>query len=124
MEKFRNLKVWQKAHKLVLETYQVTKNFPTDERFSLVSQMRRAAISVAANIAEGSKRPGVRDRQHFHAIADTSLEELKYYFILANDLGFIQQKISDTLFEMAREVGAMLNSLDSTIRDHESVYGN
>ena len=83
MEKFRELKVWHKAHKLVIKIYSITKDFPNEEKFGIVSQMRRAAISVAANIVEGTKRRTSTDRKHFHVIADTSLEELKYYIILS-----------------------------------------
>ena len=62
LEDFRQLKVWQKSHQLVLEIYKLTKEFPAEERFGLVSQMRRAAVSVAANIAEGFKKRGKRTK--------------------------------------------------------------
>jgi len=91
MERLRELKVWQKAHQLVLEIYKVTKNFPSEEKFGIISQMRRAVVSVAANITEGTKRRTAKDRKHFHIIADTSLEELKYYLILSLDLGLINK---------------------------------
>ncbi len=83
---FRQLETWE-SHKLVLTVYQVTKRFPGDERFGLVSQMRRAAISIPANIAEGFKRRGVQDKIRFYNISEGSLEELKYFFILSKDLG-------------------------------------
>ena len=88
-ENFQGLDVWQKAHQLVLIVYRVTKEFPADERYGLVSQMRRAAVSVAANIAEGFKRRGQADKIRFYNTSETSLEELKYYFILSRDLGYI-----------------------------------
>ena len=65
---FRQLTVWQEAHKLVLEVYQVTKGYPSDERFGLVSQMRRAVVSIPAHIAEGFKRRGIRDKLRFYNI--------------------------------------------------------
>lgn len=77
MENFKKLKVWLKAHKLTLEVYLITKNFPKTEQFSLVSQMRRASISVVANIVECSKRKTAKDRKHFLVMSETSLEELK-----------------------------------------------
>ena len=83
---FRQLKPWQEAHELVLMVYQVTKGFPADERFGLVVQMRRAAVSVPANIAEGSKRRGIQDKVRFYNIAEGSLEEVKYFLILSQDL--------------------------------------
>jgi four helix bundle protein len=79
---FRQLEVWQEAHRLVLMVYEVTKGFPRDERFGLTAQMRRAAVSVPANVAEGFKRRGIRDKIRFYNISEASLEELKYYFVL------------------------------------------
>ena len=115
MEKFKQLNVWRKAHRLVLEVYRVTKKFPDEERFALVSQMRRAAISVPANIAEGAKRNTTKDRKHFHNISDTSLEELKYYFVLSFDLGYITQEEGEKLTEQAREIGKMLSGLNKKL---------
>lgn len=115
MEKFRNLKVYQKAHQLVLFVYKLTKKYPDDEKFGLVIQMRRAAISVAANIVEGSKRSGITDRKRFHNMSDTSLEELKYYSILSLDLSFITKEESEKLTEYCREIGRMLHSLTQSL---------
>ena len=89
IENFQGLEVWQRAHQLVLAVYRVTREFPADERYGLVSQMRRAVVSVAANIAEGFKRRGQADKIRFYNTSETSLEELKYYFILSRDLGYI-----------------------------------
>jgi four helix bundle protein len=111
MEKFKKLKVWLKAHQLVLEVYRITERFPKDERFGLISQMRRAPISVVANIVEGTKRNTLKDRKHFHTMADTSLEELKYYFLLSYELGYITQSKGENVTEHAREIGRMLNAL-------------
>ncbi|MBT3390021.1 MAG: four helix bundle protein [Anaerolineae bacterium] len=86
---FRDLEVWQRAHQLVLAVYRMTKDFPSDERYGLVSQMRRAAVSVPANIAEGFKRRGKGEKVRFYNIGEASLEELKYFFILSKDLGYI-----------------------------------
>lgn len=106
---FQQLEVWQKSHKLVLMVYQVTKGFPGDERFGLVSQMRRAAISIPANIAEGFKRRGIQDKIRFYNIAEGSLEELKYFFILSKDLGYISS--NDDLIAQSETVGRLLNGL-------------
>jgi four helix bundle protein len=103
------LEAWQEAHKLVLMVYQVTKGFPGDERFGLVSQMRRAAVSVPANIAEGFKRRGIRDKIHFYNISEGSLEELKYFFILSEDLGYVSSK--DDLMSQSETVGRLLYGL-------------
>ena len=88
IERFEQLEVWQKAHALVLHVYQVTANYPAEEKFGLISQMRRAAVAVPANIAEGFKRRGRLDKARFYNIAQASLEELRYYFILSRDLKF------------------------------------
>jgi len=89
MEKWRSLKVWQKSHLLVLDIYKITKDYPKEERYCLVSQMRRVAISIVANIVEGNKRKTNKDQKHFYNMSETSLEELKYYFILSYNLEYI-----------------------------------
>jgi four helix bundle protein len=104
---FQQLEVWQESHELVLMVYRITKKFPGDERFGLVSQMRRAAVSIPANIAEGFKRRGIRDKIRFYNISEGSLEELKYYFILSKNLGYIAS--NDNLMAQAETVGRLLN---------------
>lgn len=110
-EKFRGLKVWGKAHQLVKEVYKVTEQFPRSETYCLVSQMRRAAISIVANIVEGSKRKTNKDRCHFFVMSETSLEELKYYFILSAELDYVTEEQANRLIDASREVGRMLNGL-------------
>jgi four helix bundle protein len=85
---FKDLIVWQKAHQWVLEIYHFTHSFPSGEQFGLVSQLRRAAISIPANIAEGFKRKGNPDKARFYNIAQGSIEECRYYLTLAADLGY------------------------------------
>jgi len=84
---FRDLIVWQKAHEFVLKTYHLTKQFPTDERYCLVPQMRRAAISIPANMAEGFRKRGPADKNRFFNTSQ-SLEKCRYYLILSQDLGY------------------------------------
>ncbi|PKP35301.1 MAG: four helix bundle protein [Bacteroidetes bacterium HGW-Bacteroidetes-17] len=102
---FQDILVWQKSHQLVLAIYKESNLFPKEELFSLTSQIRRAVISVPANIAEGFKRPGLKDKLRFYNIAQSSLEEVKYFLILSKDLGFID---SDNSLILANEVGKML----------------
>jgi four helix bundle protein len=109
ISQFRQLQVWQEAHKLVLEVYQLTRQYPTEERFGLVTQMRRAAVSIPANIAEGFKRRGIQDKVRFYNISEASLEELKYYLILSQDLGYISA--ADDLMAQAETIGRLLNGL-------------
>ena len=115
MRSFQDLKVWQEAHRFVLQIYNVTKNFPNDERFGLISQMRRASVSIPANIAEGFHRRGIRDKLRFYNISEASLEEVKYYLILSADLGYLQNRAA--LSQQADLVGRLLNGfIQSTER--------
>lgn len=113
IEKFHDLVVWQKAHQFALATYRVTKLFPAEERFGLVSQMRRAAVSIAANIAEGFIKRGKADKIHFYNIAQGSLEECKYYLVLARDLGYLKDVSKEDA--LANDVGRLLNGLINSI---------
>ncbi len=106
---FQELKVWQKAHELVLFVYKITGNFPKSELFCLTSQMCRAAISVAANIVEGFRRQSMKDSLHFYNMASASLEELKYYFILSKDLKYIDDTVCQQILSLSEEVSKMLN---------------
>jgi len=85
---FADLIVWQKAHAWVLGIYHFTERFPARENYCLASQFRRAAISIPANVAEGFKKIGVADKKRYMNIAQGSLEECRYYLILARDLGY------------------------------------
>jgi four helix bundle protein len=111
-EKFQDLIVWQKSHLLVLSVYKLTRNLPKEELFGLTSQMRRAAISVPANIAEGFKKRGRADKARHMNIAQGSLEELRYYFMLCGDLSYLPAgAASADIEEVARILGAYAQSL-------------
>lgn len=112
---FTDLLVWQKAHKMVLLVYSLTKKFPHEEVYALTSQFRRSAISVPANIAEGYKRKGKRDKLKFLNIAQGSLEESRYYGILSKDLEYINIEQFEKLNESINEVSYLLNSYASAI---------
>ncbi len=114
LQRFEHLEVWKKSHGLVLEVYRLTANFPNEEKFGLTSQMRRSAVSIPANIAEGFKRAGLKDKAHFYNIAQASLEELRYYFILSRDLNY--QIEFEKLSAQADEVGKMLYALITKTR--------
>lgn len=105
-QSFKELAVWQKSHALVLQVYKSTQRLPNEELFGLTSQMRRAAVSVPANIAEGFKRRGKPDKARHMNIAQSSLEELRCYFILCGDLSYIpQDAASEQIEEVARMLG-------------------
>jgi four helix bundle protein len=111
-QKFQDLVVWQKSHQLTLRVYGLTATFPKHELYGLTSQMRRAAVSVPANIAEGFKKRGRPDKARVMNIAQSSLEELRHYFILSRDLGYLAagEQFSDAE-EVARLLGAYIQSL-------------
>lgn len=109
---FTELIVWEKAHQFVLSVYRLTKNFPKEELFGLTSQFRRASVSIAANIAEGYSKKGLKDKVRFLNIAQGSLSECQYYIRLANDLGYadVQQLEIDV-----EEVSKLLNAYSRAI---------
>ena len=104
---FREVETWKKAHQWVLAIYKLTECFPKHELFGLTSQLRRAAVSVPANIAEGFKRQGKGDKIRFYNIAQASLEECRYYLILSNDLSYAN---TDNLADKLDEISRMLDS--------------
>ena len=112
---FKNIKVWQKAHELVLEIYKVTKTFPSSEKYSLTAQIRRSSASVATNIVEGYKRRSDKDFAHFLNIADSSLEETKYHVLLAHDLKYMDKDNYEQLSMLLEEVGRMLSAFQKKL---------
>ena len=110
MRDFRELKVWEKTHHFTLQVYRITKNFPSDERFGLTAQLRRAAASVPTNIAEGCGRDSERELARFMSIAAVSASEVEYQLLLACDLNYIQDETYRELNQQVNEVKKMLNS--------------
>ncbi len=111
---FQDLVVWQKAHELVLAVYRCSKGFPKAEVYGLVSQLRRSAVSAPANVAEGFKRRGKADKLRFLNIAQGSLEESRYFLILANDLEYGD---STTLLGQLEVVSRLLDAYIRAIGD-------
>ncbi len=109
---FKDLIVWQKAHRFVLSVYRITGKFPKEEIYGLTSQFRRAAVSIPANIAEGFRRKGRPDKYRFMNIAQGSLEECRYYLILAKDLGYAE--INGSMIQL-EEVSKLLDSYSKSI---------
>jgi four helix bundle protein len=120
MQDFRDLKVWGRAHHFVLELYQATMRFPDAERFGLSAQMRRAAVSVPANIAEGSVRSTDADFGRFLHMAIGSASEVDYYLLLARDLGYLSGQDYERLDGQVQEIRRMLNALISRVRTAQS----
>jgi four helix bundle protein len=98
---------------MVLEIYKITKDYPSEEKFALISQMRRSAISVPANITEGFRKKSSKDKINFYNIAQASLDELYYYLILSKDLGYIKdnKNILNHLDEIARMLTGLIKSI-------------
>ena len=109
---FRDLIVWRKAHNFVLEVYRFTAAFPKQETYGLSSQMRRAAVSIPANIAEGFGTRGKADKARFMNIAEGSIEESRYYLILAEDLGYgATGPLTKSLEEISRILGTYARAI-------------
>ena len=117
-QSFEHLQVWQKAHQYVLGIYRLTKQYPKEEVFALVNQMRRAAASITANIAEGFIRVGQKDKLHFYNIAQGSLEETRNFVILSKDLGYISEDDKEKMLEQAAEVARLLNAYRQGLLKH------
>ena len=113
---FRDLLVWRKAHELVLAIYPFTAGFPRQETYGLSHQMRRAAVSIPANIAEGFRRRGKADKARFMNIAEGSLEESRYYLILAEDLGYGPTgHLTNSLEEVSRLLGTYARAILASV---------
>ena len=117
MSDFKRLKAWEKAHALALRTYAVTRSFPREETYGLTSQMRRAAVSIGSNIAEGCGRDTKKELGYFIRVALGSTQELRYQFILGRDLGWIPATEADSLEAGIDEVRAMLHALHRGLGD-------
>jgi four helix bundle protein len=117
---FKQLKVWRKAHEMTLETYRVTAAFPREEMYGLTSQLRRAAASIGANIAEGCGRRSDGEMCRFLQTARGSASETEYHFLLARDLHLLTEKDFEILTRKADELQRMLTGLMQSVRSPKS----
>jgi four helix bundle protein len=113
---YRDLIAWQKAMKFVTEIYEVTQRFPTEERYGLTNQLRRASVSVPSNIAEGQARFSQKEFHHFLSQARGSLAEIETQLLIASGLKSIQSANADALLAAADELGRVLNGLIASIK--------
>ena len=118
---FKDLIVWKKAHELALFTYKITVNYPSEEKYVLVSQMRRAAVSVPSNIVEGFKRKTVKESLNFYNISAGSLEELKYQLLLSKDLGYLKENDYLEIFNLSEEVSKLLQAWSNSQKDNSDL---
>ena len=117
MQNYQDLKVWQKSHQFVLSVYQLTNDFPKNEIFGLTSQMRRATVSISANLAEGCGKNSTLDIANYFQISLGSLHETEYYLLLSKDLHYISIEIFEKRNSEIREIKAMLISLIKRVRN-------
>ena len=115
-EGYRKLNVWQKAHGLAMQIYSVTKSFPKEEVFGVTSQMRRAALSVPANIVEGYARSSQKEKLQFYSIARGSLTELEYFIDFSTDFGYLSDKQYKELKASRDEVGRLLHGFIKSLK--------
>ena len=116
MQHFDKLRVWQRSHKMVLTLYKATRAYPSEERFGLTSQLRRAALSVPTNIAEGSRKAAPKDYARFLNIAEGSLGETEYLVLLSRDLNYLPSESAASLLAEIKELASMLHSLRKTVQ--------
>jgi four helix bundle protein len=111
---FEKLEVWKNAKEFVIEIYSVTKDFPVNEQYGLASQIKRAAVSIASNLAEGTSRSSLKDQAHFSQLAFSSLMEVACQSIIARDLGFISEEKYQFLRQGIELLSKQLNALRSS----------
>ena len=118
IKSFRDLVVWQKASALATLLYKVTENFPKTEIYGITSQMRRAAVSVSSNIAEGFKRNSKKEKVQFYSIAQGSLTELQNQLLIAKDVGFLDKNTFSIIAEQSIKVSKITNGLVKKSRSY------
>lgn len=118
MRDFRKYEVWQLSHKLVLEIYLVSKNFPKEEQFNVTSQLRRASVSIPTNIAEGCGRNSDKEFNQFLNIALGSVSETEYLIILSKDLSLLEGQISTSLLEKINQIKSKIYKLKEVLNQH------
>ncbi len=124
MGDYRSLSVWKRAHSFTLEIYLSTRHFPDSERFGLMAQLRRAAVSVVSNIAEGSGRRADREQARFLKIALSSNCEVECQLLLSRDIGYLPSADWEVLDEHCREIGRMLSGLIRSVTRDDARKGS
>lgn len=114
--RFEKLEIWQLSRKFAVEIYKITSNFPSAERFALTDQLRRAVVSIALNIAEGSDRKSDKDFARYLRMAIGSIEEVVTALYIALDLGYIKKDEFDKLYKTANVIASKINALINTMK--------
>jgi four helix bundle protein len=118
---FREVRAWQVAHEFVLAFYKTKSMFPDDEKFALIPQFQRAAVSIAANIAEGYRKLSKADKLRFFNIAQGSLEECRYYIILSHDVGYYSDETANDMWAKIEAASVVLNSYCQAIKNNKGI---
>jgi four helix bundle protein len=121
MHNFKELKFWQKAVDLSVLVYKITATFPTEEKFGLVSQLRRATISIASNIAEGASRNGDKEFLHFLSLSTGSAFEIETQLIIANKLNFVDQNELENLLMHVTEIQKMIYLFSKKLKETKNI---
>jgi four helix bundle protein len=122
VRRVEDMDVFKKAHKTTIEVYEITKAFPQDEKFGLVSQMRRAAYSIPSNLMEGGYRVNRKEYRQYAGISKGSAGELKYFLMLSKDLGYISEDKYSVLYNSVEELSKMLNGLIKSLTDTDTKH--
>ncbi|MGB2869639.1 MAG: four helix bundle protein [Bacteroidota bacterium] len=120
MQDYRKIKTWQKAHRLALDVYLVTRNFPKAELYGITSQVRRASVSIPAIIAEGSGRRTRADFARFLTLSLGSVNEVEYFLLLSRDLKYLEESEYRSLIDQLVEIRKMLVSFTATIQESDN----
>jgi|SRR3989344_3891348 len=120
IQSFTDLNVWREGHRLVIMVYEITKMFPKDELFGLVSQMRRAAVSITSNIAEGFSRRSAKEKIQFYAMAHGSLTELQNQILVARDVHYLNELGSQKISIQLLSVHKLLNAFIKSTREFQN----
>ncbi|MBI2639520.1 MAG: four helix bundle protein [Candidatus Sungbacteria bacterium] len=120
IKSFTDLDAWKEGHKLVLFIYEITNGFPKDEVYGLVSQMRRCAVSITSNIAEGFSRQSYREKAQFYSTSQGSVTELQNQLLIAKDVGYMNQGVFHNIANQSVKVHKIINGLIKTSRIHYS----
>ena len=118
---FKDLIAWQKGHQLVLMVYKITKDFPHEEQFGLTNQLRRAVVSITSNIAEGFSRGTYKDKSKFYSMALGSLTEIQNQFLVAKDVGYLNEDVFNKLDTLTIEMSKIINGL---IKSSNSIHNS
>ena len=119
IQNFTDLNTWKEAHKLVLSIYKILKIFPKEEQFALADQLRRCAISITSNIAEGFSRRGKKEKLQFYYMSKGSLTELQNQLLIARDVGYISNNVFQEMAKQSVEISKLLTGLIRSVRNYE-----